>query len=64
MGATIGDGVRTVYEFVWDDHTRQTSEIDMSGVSQTEATTAVEVLALLGEQDEDCTVNVTGFEET
>lgn len=59
--STIGDDVRTKYEFEWDDHTRTSDEI--GDLSEAGLSCSIEDIADVGREDPDCTVRVVGFEQ-
>lgn len=60
--STIGDDVRTLYEFDWGDRVRTTDEIG----DLTEAGIECDIsdIADVAREDDDCEVRIVGFEET
>lgn len=61
-GATIGDDVRTMYEFEWDDRVRTTDEIgdlDEAGFDCT-----IDDIVDIARDDPECDVRIIGFEDT
>lgn len=59
--ATIGDDVRTLYQFDWGDHSRTTDEIgDLSVLEDVTLDDIVDV----ARGDPECEVNIIGFEQT
>lgn len=60
--ATIGDDVRTLYEFDWGDRTRTTDEI--GDLDEIDSDVTMEDIVDVAKEDEDCNVRIIGFEET
>lgn len=62
-GATIGDDIRTKYEFDWEDGpTRTTDEIgdlDEAGLS-----CALDDIVDVANNDPECSVNIVGFDQS
>jgi hypothetical protein len=60
--ASIGDDVRTMYEFEWDDRTRTTEEIGDLAEAGLDCT--VDDIVDVARDDPDCDVRIIGFEQT
>lgn len=60
--ASIGDGVRTLYEFEWDDRTRTTDEIGDLGDAGFEF--GLDEIVDAARDDPECDVRIIGFEQT
>lgn len=61
-GATIGDGVATIYEFDWENGpTRTTDEIGDLEAAGLDVT--IDDLVDIGRSDPECTVRVIGFSQ-
>ena len=61
-GATIGDDVRPLYEFEWDDRSRTTDELGDLQEAGFDAT--LEDIVDVARDDPECEVNIIGFEQT
>lgn len=60
--STIGDDVRTKYEFEWeDDRTRTTDEI--GDLAEAGLSCDIDDIVDVARDDPDCTVRIVGFEE-
>lgn len=59
--ASIGDGVRTVYEFSWNNQTRTTDELGDFDEAGTECD--FEDVVDEARADDECDVRIIGFEE-
>lgn len=59
--STIGDDVRTKYEFEWDDHSRTTDEI--GDLDEAGFDFGIDEIVDIARDDPDCTVRIVGFEE-
>jgi hypothetical protein len=59
--ASIGDGVRTVYEFDWGNNCRTTDEIGDLSILDCDCT--IDEIVDVARADNECDVSVVGFEE-
>lgn len=60
--ASIGDDVRTMYEFEWDDESRTTDEIGDLAEAGFDCT--IDDIVDVARADDDCDVRIIGFEQT
>lgn len=58
--ATIGDDIRTLYEFDWEDGPTRTSD-EIGSLDAFEAT--LDDIVAIGRDDPECEVRVAGFEQ-
>jgi len=59
--SSIGDGVRTVYEFDWGDNCRTTDEI--GDLAEAGFDFGLDEIVDAARADDECTVRIVGFEE-